>query len=513
MGEAKSKALARRQVAISVPVGPVALDTFAGKIHVEWDPAAAVTPLGQLPFFIEFLKVSGLFDRWVEDCPLAYESNNAPEKREVLGTLLLSILAGHYRYAHITSVRMDGVNPGLLGMRRVVSEDTVRRALIRIDEKVGLRWLERGLQACYEALLLTPWILDADTTVKPLYGKQEGAVLGYNPKKPGRPAHVYHSYLMANTRLVMNVEVMPGNKTAGSHSAAGLFELVERLPSGQRPAFLRGDVSFGVEAVMARAEAIGLPYLFKLRLTQNVKRLIEKVFAQPDWEAAGQGWSGVEERLQLSGWSCARRVVVLRREVRGELALARKDEDQLRLAFIEAEGPVARYEYAVLVTSLPDPVRALAQHYRDRGDCENHFDELKNQWGWSGYTTKDLKRCRLISRMVALIYNWWSLFVRLAHPDQHLEAITSRPLLLHAVAKQTQHAGQTRVTITSTHALRAHTQRALCALTGFLKRLGETAEQLTEAQRWYRILNHAFRILLRGRQLTPPNLLLQAAPN
>lgn len=28
-------------------------------------PAAAVTPLGQLPFFIEFLKVSGVFEAWV----------------------------------------------------------------------------------------------------------------------------------------------------------------------------------------------------------------------------------------------------------------------------------------------------------------------------------------------------------------------------------------------------------------------------------------------------------------
>ncbi|WP_297394309.1 hypothetical protein [Acidiferrobacter sp.] len=39
----------------------------------------------------------------------------------------------------------------------------------------------------------TPWILDLDTTVKCLYGKQEGAVVGYNPHKPGRPSHSYHS--------------------------------------------------------------------------------------------------------------------------------------------------------------------------------------------------------------------------------------------------------------------------------------------------------------------------------
>jgi hypothetical protein len=38
-------------------------DTFAGRVHVEWDNSAAVTPFGQLPFFIEFVKQGGLFDQ------------------------------------------------------------------------------------------------------------------------------------------------------------------------------------------------------------------------------------------------------------------------------------------------------------------------------------------------------------------------------------------------------------------------------------------------------------------
>ena len=38
---------------------------FDGKAHVEWYTTAAVTPIGQLPFFIQFLKVSGLFEHWV----------------------------------------------------------------------------------------------------------------------------------------------------------------------------------------------------------------------------------------------------------------------------------------------------------------------------------------------------------------------------------------------------------------------------------------------------------------
>ena len=53
-------------------------DTYGGGVHVEWDPTAAVTPLGQLPF-AEFLKQSGLFDAWVSDSPLRYVSPNAPK--------------------------------------------------------------------------------------------------------------------------------------------------------------------------------------------------------------------------------------------------------------------------------------------------------------------------------------------------------------------------------------------------------------------------------------------------
>jgi hypothetical protein len=36
---------------------------------------------------------------------LAYHSNHASETRAVLATLLLSILAGHRRYAPITAIR------------------------------------------------------------------------------------------------------------------------------------------------------------------------------------------------------------------------------------------------------------------------------------------------------------------------------------------------------------------------------------------------------------------------
>jgi Transposase DDE domain group 1 len=485
MGEAKRKALASEKETI-------ALDTFGGRIHVEWDPAAAVTPLGQLPFFIEFLNVSGLFDAWVEDCPLAYQSNNGSDKRAVLATLLLSILAGHQRYAHISAIRQDGIHPELLGVEKLVSEDAARRALARMEESSGTAWLDRHLAKTTQPLLSTPWILDLDATVKCLYGKQEGAVVGYNPKKPGRPSHSYHSALMANTRLALAVEVMPGNESAPLHSMPGIWAWLDSLPKAERPTLLRGDIAYGSESVLCAAEARDQPYLTKLRLTKNVKNLVKKLFRFNDWEEAGQGWEGLEDTLTLSGWSRARRVVVLRRKLTGEMLITGKDEDQGQLAFIQSDIPTARYEYAVLVTSTAHEILTLAQLYRDRADAENNFDELKNQWGWGGFTTQDLARCRLMARMVALVYNWWTLFVRLAHPHKHFEAIVSRPQLLHGVATQTKHAGQTRLTITSTHAKQASIQAVLTNLAAFLSLLKTTAEQLTDTQRLRAILARAF---------------------
>jgi hypothetical protein len=120
---------------------------------------------------------------------------------------------------------------------------------------------------------------------------------------------------------------------------------------------------------------------------------------------------------------------------------ASRKSRQPELQFLDPSETTKVWEYAVLVTNADYSLEAMGQLYRDRADCENGFDELKNQWGWGGYTTQDLERCNLSARAVALIYNWWSWYVRLAHPKARLEAITSRPLLLAGVARLTQHAG------------------------------------------------------------------------
>ena len=155
MGEAKKRSI--------MAVKPMVVDTPGGRIHVYWDQVSSATPHGQLAFFAEFLHTAGLYEAWVQDCPLTYTSPNAPTKYDVLGTLLLSILAGHKRYAHITALRSDGVSPEVLKMRKIISEDAMRRGLARIDAPASDAWLKPHLMCSVSAALNTPAVVLVQT--------------------------------------------------------------------------------------------------------------------------------------------------------------------------------------------------------------------------------------------------------------------------------------------------------------------------------------------------------------
>ena len=117
------------------------VDTPGGRYYAEFDDESPVTREGQLIFFAQFLRVGGRWERFLSNCPLGYEGNRGSRVVDVLGTATLSVLCGHWRYAHINAVRGDTLNPGLLGMNTTVSEDVVRRAMKRMEEDKGLAWL------------------------------------------------------------------------------------------------------------------------------------------------------------------------------------------------------------------------------------------------------------------------------------------------------------------------------------------------------------------------------------
>ncbi len=486
------------------------VDTPGGRYYAEFDDESPVTREGQLIFFAQFLRVGGRWERFLSNCPLSYEGNRGSRVVDVLGTATLSVLCGHWRYAHINAVRGDTLNPGLLGMNTTVSEDVVRRAMKRMEEDKGLAWLGGELRACVQPVLSQSWIMDIDVTVKPIYGHQQGAQVGYNPHKPGRPSHCYHSYFMANTRLCLGVEVLGGKEHAARHALPGLWQLLDELPRTHWPSILRGDCSYGNEMLLKEAEKRGLPCLFKLRHTDKVKTLVSQMQrAGAAWEDSGQGWEVLEAKLRLSGWSLARRVVLVREKPAlapaGEQGRRRRDHLQAGLpGSAQWKNVLAPWagRMAVLVTTLDPkayPAVTLARLYRERADAENIYDELKNQWGWNGFTTQKLAPCRLMANLVALIYNWWHLYVRLYDGEHHREAITSRPALLSGVARLAVHQNQRKVRVSLQHENSQELAQAIAHVSNTLQRFWLIAEQWSVQQRWNLLLTHIFRHWLGGK--------------
>lgn len=526
-------------IATSATSGSWPVDTPGGRFHAEWDDSAPVTREGSLLFFFQFLEAGGRWRHFLKNCPLTYTGNRGSGAAKVMGTVLLSVLSGHWRYAHINGVRGDGVNPGLLGTGGTVSEDAVRLGMNRIPEAAGLDWLSSQILDTISPALGLPWILDIDVTVKPLYGHQEGAEIGYNPQKPGRPSHVYHSYFVANLRISLGVEVRSGKEHAVAKGLPGLWRTLEKLPRHQWPTMLRGDCGYGQEAIMLESEARLVPYLFKLRHTLKVKALVQRMMREGAlWQDCGDGWQALECTLRLSGWSRDRRVILVREapsrapvaeaELVFEIAPGalinpaagkplkakkkRRGKDRQSQPPLpnakgtgwDAEATPWSGKIAVLVTSLDDkawPAVTIPKHYRDRADAENCFDELKNQWGWGGYTSRKLAPCRLMANLIALFYNWWNLYLRFYDEEHHREAIRSRPMLMSGVGRQVQSGGQRTIKVSILHEKGDLLAQAIRAISGEIGRIRAITERWTVEQRWALLLTRLLRRWLGGKWL------------
>ena len=236
-------------------------------------------------------------------------------------------------------------------------------------------------------------------------------------------------------------------------------------------------------------------FVFKQRMTKNTRALVSELDINPEgWTDAGHGFQGKESTLRLSTWTRTRRVIVLRRlsqqryRRRKDIQNGHQEVLDVALPFVTAQD----FEYQVIVTNLTDSIEAIAQLYRERGDAENIFDELKNQWGWGGFTSKKLSACQLSARLTALIYNWWSIFVRLASPEHHREMVTSRPLLLNSIVRQTSSGGQQTLTIASNHVHAGRIADYFAKLSDYLRGFRAKAEHWTSEQCWDALLRKIY---------------------
>ena len=107
--------------------------------------------------------------------------------------------------------------------------------------------------------------------------------------------------------------------------------------------------------------------------------------------------------------------------------------------------------------------------------------------------TKDLKPCRAIARLIAIVANWWNVFCRLADGERHLEPTTSRPMYMGVVGRLVVSGRRRLLRLTSTHLKANETRASLMRIGEFMRRISAIAEQLGFDRVWELIIRAAFR--------------------
>lgn len=59
----------------------------------------------------QFLQTGGRWEEFLLQFLLHYTGNRGSGARSMMGTILLNLLAEHWRYAHINAIRDDEINP------------------------------------------------------------------------------------------------------------------------------------------------------------------------------------------------------------------------------------------------------------------------------------------------------------------------------------------------------------------------------------------------------------------
>ena len=330
------------------------------------------TSLGGLNALSAFLRKLGLDRRLAE----RFRSVKARWCRwrldRVVRVLLDASFAGIERLYHFEDLETEPLLCAQHRVDRLPDLKTLYRDLRRFEEPALLTSLHEVLRDVVGEALedQARVVLEIDSTVETLYGRQEGAEVGPNPHKPGRVS--YHP-LLARDRisdLIVHHVLRPGSAGTATGITTFLHRTLDIAQRGgkQREVLARLDSGFESEAALGVLERRGVGYVVKMRATWDV------AFHAAD--TPGRSWRHVEYdgdgEIQVtsffwrrsSAWTKLRRVVVLRR----------RDLDQAQGHLFDAAG----WSYSLFVTDRDWPAEEVARFYDKRADVERTICEIKN---------------------------------------------------------------------------------------------------------------------------------------
>lgn len=287
---------------------------------------------------------------------------------DLILALLYAVIAGLRRINRTELLQYNGTFLDLLGLNRFPDQTTLRRFLQRLPTKsirqlVGLHdRLRHQLFSLPEAP--TSLIFDLDSVVLTLYGHQQGAHLGYNPKKKGRRS--YHPLLCfeAYRQEFWHGSLRPGDTSANTGVVFFFQRCLAKVPSGIARSRLRvrADSGFFGGKFIGSLENQGLGYVIVAKEYRPIK---ERARAAR-FHKLQSGFEVAEFRYQAHGWPRARRFVVMRRPIPEDPVEAK----QLTL-FKDR-----RYGYSVFVTNLDLEPWRIWKFYQPRAIIEKNIREL-----------------------------------------------------------------------------------------------------------------------------------------
>lgn len=390
------------------------------EIEIQWTDKP-VTPWGGMMLFSGVAQHVGLVAALREALPFRLSSPNATDPVEIVLAFMAGVLAGSRRLAHIERLRWDEGLKKIFGMERFVSDTTLARFFRRFGAAQVQEVFERLMRWQHGLIPLSSDVLDLDSSVFERYGKQEGALLGYNSKKHRRPTHHPLIATLGDRPWVLHAWLRSGNTSSARGADAFLEETLALLPKGVTIPFLRADSGYGIEPFLSKVEDKNFLYTIVARFTQGLKNEVAKVV---HWKELEPGIAVAETLFQAQGWKKERRVVLVRQRAK------EKDFVRGRELF---DDPA--YLYQAILTNRTEAPEDIWRFYRKHADIENQIRELKWDYGIDGFCQKKFFATEAAFRMVCVTYNLVSLLQDTLHfhPYRTLGVLRSKLFAVGAI--------------------------------------------------------------------------------
>ncbi len=380
------------------------------KLRVAFD-GVGLTQFGGVALIEQFFQRIGLQGSLSQHIRFA-QRNNRYSISESLEALLYPLILGLGRIETTEPLRHNGVFHYLAGLPGYPDATSLRRFLQRLGG-MGRHSLLRLHDRWRTAMLgpLSRVIFDFDSTVLTVYGHQERAEIGFNPKKRGRPSYLPLLCFEGNTQDCWEGSYHPGNTHVSTITVPLLERACGKLPEAVRELRVRADGAFFDHKIIEFIEQKRAFYAIVARLTRPLKARLGGL----RYHHISSGVWAAEFRYCPHGWPGARRFVVIRRPV--------PEEPSAQLHLFQMAG----YSYQVLVTNLALTPLHLWRFYNQRARAELIIRELKDAYALGKIPTKDFIANESFFQIVLLAYNLLNWFKRLCAPA-HLQRATLQRL-------------------------------------------------------------------------------------